>query len=240
MVDTYTTPCQYAHCKYTCPLSICPPLVNMPASCQHLHQYAHPLSTPTLLSTCPPTVDTPALLLICPHPVDTPAPCQYACLLSTPTSICPPCCWYTHPLSTCLPAVDTPTHCQYICPAVNMPTSCQYTHLLSICPPVVHIPTMWLIQLPPVNMPTSCWCSCPYRYICTHVVVVCHGAADDVAGSMDAIMPTSLKEERGKECELTQSLPVGGTCEWWEEQWHFSNCIVTQVTGVTQSHNTST
>jgi len=69
------------------------------------------------------------------------------------------------------------------------------------------------------------------------------GAADDVAGSVDAIMPTSLKEGRGKECELMQRSPVGGTRGWWEERWHFSNCIVTQVTGLLEvtihriSHN---
>ena len=111
MVDTYTTPCQYAHCKYTCPLSICPPLVNMPASCQHLCQYAHPLLTPSLLLTCLPTIDTPALLLISLSPVDMPAPCQY-----------------THLLSICLPPVDThvdmPTLLLIHPLPVDMPTHC--------------------------------------------------------------------------------------------------------------------
>ena len=192
------------------------PIVNTPTPCW----YTHPLSI------CLPPVNTcvnmPTLLSIHPLPVDMPA-----------------CCWYTHPLSIHLPC------CQYAHlllihpPPVDTPTSCQYAYLLLICLPAVHMPALWLMQLPPVNMPTSCWCSCPYWYICAHVAVVCHGAADDGAGSIDAIMPTSLKEGRGKECELMQILPVGGTCGWWEEQWHFSNCIVTQVTGVTQSHNTS-
>ena len=30
----------------------------------------------------------------------------------------------------------------------------------------------------------------------------------------------------------------GGTCRCWEEQWQLSNCIITQVTRVTLSHDT--
>ena len=105
-----------------------------------------------------------------------------------------------------------------------MPASCQYAH------PVVDMPALWLIHPPPVDIPTLLHPP-PVDTPALAIIFVAHGAADDVAGSM---MPTSLKEGRGKECHqggdsgqlawldakcVFTSWALDGTCGWWEEQW---------------------
>ena len=222
-VDTPDTP---APCRSTCPLSI-----HTPASCRYTR----------LLSIHPPPVNTPAscqyarLLSICLPPVNMPASCRYARLLSiwAPPVDAPAL------LSIHLPPVNTLASCRYARCVVDTPT------LLSIRLPPVDTPALWSIYPPPVDTPVALsihlW---PYQYTCgpintpaLAVVDVGCGAADDVAGSMDAHIP------QGGEGQ-------GMTLRWWCSPvapcWvelagggRNNGCIVTQVTRVTLSHNTS-
>jgi len=150
--------------------------------------YTHPLSIHL------PPVNPPApCRYICPPPVNMPASCQYACLLSIclPPVDMPTFCWYVRSV------VDTLASCQYACPVVDTPAMlsihppcCWYTRLLSI-----HLWPYWY-TCGPINMPVLT------------VIVVGHGAADDVAGSMDAHIP---QEGEGQ----------GMTSRWW---W-WSTCL---------------
>jgi len=134
-VDTHSavdTPahCWYTHpavdtpvsCWYAHPLLIHLPLVDMPASCRHPHQYAHPV------------VDTPAPCwhpLCCRPTVDMSAHCWHTHLLL----IHLPCCQYAHFLLIRLPPVDMPACCWYAHSVVDTTASCRYAHFL-----LIHLP----------------------------------------------------------------------------------------------------
>ena len=183
-------------------------------------------------------------------PVDAPAPCQYIHLppvnMPTVLSIRLPCCQYTHP------AVDTVTSCRYTHCVVNTPTllsihllCCRYTCLLSIRPPCSHYTHLLLIHLWPY------WYTCgPIDTPALAVIVVGCGAADDVAGSVDAHIPQGGEGQEmmsrwwwWSTCLAWRKVHIHQLCPGWNLQvvggtMALGNCIVTQVTRVTLSHNT--
>ena len=105
--------------------------------------------------------------------------------------MCPPCCKDTH-LLICH-TTDTPILPLICLPAINAPTlssihlpCCRYAHLLSICMPCGRYPC------PCGRYTCLLWYTCLlsiHRCLALTVIVVGRGAADDVAGSVDAHTP---------------------------------------------------
>jgi len=173
----------------------------------------------------------PALLLICLPPVDMPAvdPCCWYARLAVD-----PCCQYACLLLVHLPPVNTPALLSI--PAVNTPAllsirlavdpCCryrQYTHLLSI-----HLHPYWY---------TCTRCCCCGLWCCRWVMTWWGHRCPHPSRRGGARNGTSTCLAWCK-VHIRQWWDLGGTCRWWEEQWQVSNCIVTQVTRVTLSHNT--
>jgi len=159
-----------------CPLLIHlihPPAVNSPARCR----FTRPLSIhlPLVDTYTRRVVDMPTSCRYARPVVNTLAFCQYAhSVVDMPAllSICLPCCRYAR----CV--VDTPAMLSI------RPPCCRYARLLLICLPCGRYTHLLSIHLR------------PYRYTCgpidmpaLAVIVVGRGAADDVAGSMDAHIP---------------------------------------------------
>jgi len=143
--------------------------------------------------------------------IHTPTPCRS----TRPLSIHLLCCQYARPLSIHPPPVNTPAPCRSTCPlSIHTPASCQYAcpvvdmpALLSICLPCGRYTHLLSIHLQPY------WCTCvPIDTPALAVVVVGHGAADDVAGSMDAHIP-----QGGKGQEMTLRWWWWSTCLAWCE-----------------------
>ena len=196
--------------------------------------------------------NVPSLIHTLP-PVNTPAPCQSTC----PLSICLPCCRYTCLLSICPLPVDTPTLLSICLPPVDMPASCWYAHLLLIRPLccwhthhlLIHLLCCWYAH-PAIDTLASCPICPPWALLIHLCSLSLLWAVVLQIMWQGAWVPTSLKEGRGKECRGGD----GGQHAWLDVKCIFAsymelagggrnngigNCIITQVTRVTLSHNKS-